>query len=204
MVRDLNKEEAEIRNGNRFIRETQGTGVFPRDVDRLFRKYANLRHKVYNTNKDAFADEATRRELRSYIDEQFVKLTKEYDINGAVDFPFYIKKMLNLRVSGSFVKSTSRGYKRERLGSKAEDIYGLLPDDVQTSRAIEDSELIDELLTSANFTELEVDIFTQLTQGRVKERELTKELAEKHNISLKATKEAIKDVKDYLSLKLRK
>ena len=204
MTRDLNKEEAEIRNGNRFVREVHGTGVFPRDVDRLFLKYANLRHKVYNTHKDSFADDATRKELQSYIDEQFVKLTKEYDINGEVVFPGYIKKALNLRVRHSFVKGRFRDTTRERLGSEENEIEGMLADDVRSAREIEDSELIDDLLTGASFSVLELDIFTQLVQGKIKERVLVKELAEKHGLPIKTVKDSVKDVKDYLALKLKK
>lgn len=204
MTRDLYKEEAEIRNGNRYVREVHGTGVFPRDVDRLFRKYANLRHKVYNTHKDSFADVATRKELQSYIDEQFVRLTKEYDINGEVDFSGYIKKALNLRVRHSFVKGRFRDSTRERLASEENEIEGLLADDMSSTQTIEDKELVDALLTGATFTPLELDVFSQLVKGKVKERTLVKELAEKHNLPVKIVKESVKDVKDYLVLKLKK
>ena len=116
MARDVEKEQSMIRNGNRYVREQEGTGVFVRDVDRLYVQYTNLRHKVYNSYKDNFSDEATQQELKSYIDEQFVKLTKEYEINGDIDFPGYIKRMLNQRVRGTILKNKFRDNNRERLG----------------------------------------------------------------------------------------
>lgn len=203
MSRDLKKEQVEIRNGNRFVTEVHGTGVFPRDTDRLFRQYANLRHKVYNTHKDSFNSEATRKELRSYIDEQFVKLTKEYDINGEVDFPGYIKKALNLRVRHSFVKGKFRDTTRERLGSEDNEIEGLLAEDLQSTQLIEDAELIDELLSSANFSDLELAVFQSLLKSNLKEKELVKELASEYNVSFKAVRDSVKNVKEYLALKLR-
>lgn len=203
MSRDLNREKAEIRNGNRFVTEVHGTGVFPRDVDRLFQQYANLRHKVYNTHKDSFNSEATRKELRSYIDEQFVKLTKEYDINGEVDFPGYIKKALNLRVRHSFIKGRFRDNARERLGSEENEIEGLLSNDIQSAREIEDSELIDSLLTGANFSSLEIDILLCLVKGTTKEKDFVRELATKYNVSLKSVRESVKNVKEYVLLHLQ-
>src|SRR5690606_39735877 len=65
----------------------------------------------------SFADDATRRELRSYIDEQFVKLVKEYDINNPVDFPGYIDKKLKLRVKQTFIKNQFRSEER-RVGKE--------------------------------------------------------------------------------------
>ncbi len=201
MVRDLNKEKTEIRNGNRFVTEVKGTGVFPRDVDRLFLQYANLRNKVYNVNKDLFFDEATRKELRSYIDEQFVKLTKEYHINGEVDFAGYIKKSLNLRVRHSFVKSRFRDNSRERLGSEDDEIELLLSASEANPTEIEDAELIDSLLTDASFSPLELEVFTLMVQGKVKEKEISR-LITAEDVSQKAIREAIRNVKDYLILKL--
>jgi len=65
-------------NGNRFLTNTDAhTGVFLRDVDKLFVQYKNLRMSVYNQYKGYLPDAATRAELWSYISEQFVRLVKE-------------------------------------------------------------------------------------------------------------------------------
>ena len=102
------------------------------------------------------------------------------------------------------MKGRFRDTTRERLGSEENEIEGMLADDVRSAREIEDSELIDDLLTGASFSVLELDIFTQLVQGKIKERVLVKELAEKHGLPIKTVKDSVKDVKDYLVLKLKK
>lgn len=130
MVRDLNKEAKKIRNGNRFVEESEGKGVFSRDVDRLFLEYTNLRKKIYNMHAGAFNDEATKEELRSYIDEQFIKLVKEYDINSPVDFPGYINKKLKLRVKQTFVKNKFKERGREKLMSKDDGVSMLLDNQI--------------------------------------------------------------------------
>ncbi|AXY05416.1 hypothetical protein [Enterococcus phage EFLK1] len=202
MSRDVQKEEKEIRNGNRFITETHGKGVFPRDVDRLYHKYSNLRYKVYNTHKDSFNSEASRKELKSYIDEQFIKLTKEYDINGEVDFPGYIKKALNLRVRHSYVKGRFRDTARERLGTQDNEVELLLGIDDSSQADIEDAELIESLLSKANFSEIELAVFQQLIQGTVRDARIITELSEKYGVSKKAVKDAIKNVREFVLINL--
>lgn len=203
MSRDINTEEQEIRNGNRFIKEVHGTGVFSRDVDRLYHRYANLRYRVYNNNKNYFRDEVSRRELRSYIDEQFIKLTKEYDINGEVDFPGYIKKSLNLRVRHSFVKGKFRDNSRERLSSLDDEIEQLLGVDCNSQNHIEDIELVEFLLSQAKFNQLELAVFTKLLLTNTKDTEIVKELSSKYNVSLKTVRDAIRDVREYVKLTLQ-
>lgn len=203
LSRDLSKEEREIRNGNRFITEVHGKGVFPRDVDRLYHRYANLRYKVYNTHKDSFRSEASRKELRSYIDEQFIKLTKEYDINGEVDFPGYIKKALNLRVRHSFVKGRFRDSARERLGAEDNEIETLLGTDTSSQEEIEDAELIDDLLSKAKFSPVELAVFSYLLRGKVKDANIIKEVSAKYKVSQKSVRDAIKNVREYVALNLK-
>jgi hypothetical protein len=43
------------------------------------------------------ANQADREELMSSIDHMFIQLVNEYNPNRGVDFPYYIKKMLELR-----------------------------------------------------------------------------------------------------------
>lgn len=202
MVRDINEESKEIRNGNRFVKEEHGSGVFPRDVDRLFVKYSNLRHKVYNTHKNSFPDEATRRELMSYINEQFVKLTKEYDINGYVDFPGYIKKALNLRVRYSFVKGRFRDKGREFLGTEDDEVEGMLSEDVHSTEAIEERELLEYLMSGTNFNEMELYILQALIGGRAKEKGLAKSIANTFGTSISEAKRELTEIQNYIWYKL--
>lgn len=93
-------DKRKIRNGNKYIKDDAGEGVFSRDPDRLYREYANLRYSIYDSWKRNFNSEAGREELMSHIDEQFIRLVREYDITSEVDFPGYIKAKLNRRVIG--------------------------------------------------------------------------------------------------------
>lgn len=202
-MRKVDEEEKMIRNGNRFITEEKGRGVFPRDVDRLFQQYANLRHKVYNTNKEVFRDEATRQELKSYIDEQFVKLAKEYEINGEVDFPGYIKKALNLRVKHSFIKGRFRDNSREKLGTEENTVEDMLTQDTTSYVDTEERELIDYLLDGASFSNIEMDLLYGLLMGKETERDLIYHLAKKYDMQVKEVKPYLKELREYVVLKLQ-
>lgn len=63
----------------------------------LYKKYELLRKAVYKKFKDKMTNDADREELWSTIGEIFLKLVAEFDPNRGVDFPYYIKRMLNLR-----------------------------------------------------------------------------------------------------------
>lgn len=63
----------------------------------LFKKYEPLRRAIYNKFKDRMANQADREELQSEIDMIFLALVSEYNPNLGVDFPYYIKRMIELR-----------------------------------------------------------------------------------------------------------
>jgi RNA polymerase sigma factor (sigma-70 family) len=63
----------------------------------LFDKYEPLRRAVYKKFKDKMMNNADREELWSTIGEIFLQLVSEFDPNRGVDFPYYIKRMLDLR-----------------------------------------------------------------------------------------------------------
>lgn len=88
---------------------------FDRDVDRLLLQYRNLRNSMYLQYNRALTGEASKKELESYIDEQFIRLVKEYDINGEVDFPMYVKTKLQGRVGRVFINRKRRDKSREIL-----------------------------------------------------------------------------------------
>ncbi|AYP68644.1 RNA polymerase sigma factor, sigma-70 family [Exiguobacterium phage vB_EalM-132] len=64
----------------------------------LFDKYELLRLSVFKKFRNHMANEEDKNELRSAIDMCFLQLVDEYNPNVEVDFPYYIKKMLELRV----------------------------------------------------------------------------------------------------------
>jgi len=63
----------------------------------LYKKYEPLRKAIFKKFKDKMANQADREDLLSTIDHIFLQLVNEYDPNRGVDFPYYIKRMLDLR-----------------------------------------------------------------------------------------------------------
>lgn len=64
----------------------------------LYTKYEPLRRATFKKFKDMMANDQDRQDLMSNIDQMFLQLVSEYDPNRGVDFPYYIKKMLDLRI----------------------------------------------------------------------------------------------------------
>lgn len=95
----------------------------PREVEQLYKQYSKLRHKIVRDEMSRFTyrdsetgrvvyDKAQVDDLKSYVDYQFVKLTKEYNPNSGVDFPGYIKSKLKLRTAHSYIKRKYDHYYR--------------------------------------------------------------------------------------------
>lgn len=64
----------------------------------LYHKYKPLRMSVFQNYMNSMNSQADKSDLLGVIDMIFLQLVKEYDPTRGVDFPLYIKKMLNLRV----------------------------------------------------------------------------------------------------------
>ena len=202
MARDVEKEQSMIRNGNRYVREQEGTGVFVRDVDRLYVQYTNLRHKVYNSYKDNFSDEATQQELKSYIDEQFVKLTKEYEINGDIDFPGYIKRMLNQRVRGTFLKNKFRDNNRERLGKEENEVEFLMGYSSEIDPDVAFRELVEEVFSDVHLSDIERAILNLWINTDLKDREVIIQVTSEQAVSVQAVQLAMKELRIFVMAKL--
>lgn len=202
LARDVEKEQSMIRNGNRYVREQEGTGVFVRDVDRLYVQYTNLRHKVYNSYKDNFSDEATQQELKSYIDEQFVKLTKEYEINGDIDFPGYIKRMLNQRVRGTFLKNKFRDNNRERLGKEENEVELLMGYSSEIDPDVAFRELVEEVFSDVHLSDIERVILNLWINTDLKDREVIIQVTSEQAVSVQAVQLAMKELRIFVMAKL--
>lgn len=63
----------------------------------LYEKYEPLRKSLFSKFSRMMTNYADREDLMSSIDQIFLQLVKEYDPNRGVDFPYYIKRMLDLR-----------------------------------------------------------------------------------------------------------
>src|SRR5699024_11500089 len=91
---------------------------FERELDSLLNRYKKLRWSLYHKYAGILSNDFERQELREYIDEQFIKLVKEYNIRSKVDFPGYIKAKLTLRVQNSYVKKNEKYKRTEIIGKK--------------------------------------------------------------------------------------
>jgi RNA polymerase sigma factor (sigma-70 family) len=68
-----------------------------RDVEKLLEDYKPLILSVYKRLHPMFSNKEDKEDLMSQIRLLFVNLVCEYDPRRGVDFPFYIKRMLELR-----------------------------------------------------------------------------------------------------------
>lgn len=203
MSRDVDKEQELIRTGNRFVTEVgSSTGVFPRDVDTLFIRYENLRNKIYSQYSSMYSDSVTKSELRSYIDEEFVKLCKEYEINGEVDFPYYIKTKLTARVKGTFNSGTIRTRKREPLGAIESEVENMLDDNVSPYATVDFQELVDSLTEGVSLSPMEQEILSVMVTGEWTVKQLVADNTAKYDVSKKQVQETIADIKELVAHKL--
>lgn len=77
----------------------------------LYHKYELLRKAVFSKHKDQMPNRSDKEDLMSTIDAIFMQLVSEYNPNLGVDFPYYIKKMLELRTYhyvSKFLKTLNR------------------------------------------------------------------------------------------------
>lgn len=205
MVRDLEKEDMKIRNGNRYVVDDSGRGSFPRDYDRLFLEYTNLRKRIYAEHRSAFSDTHMQNELSSYIDEQFIKLVKEYEVNSPVDFPGYIKKKLGLRVSESFMKSKFKDMNREKVMKEDYTLDQLLEDQEDVSVGnMDDIDLMSYVFSdTSQFTAIEMTIIKLLLSTKYTEKQVISMAAKEHKRDPGETGRILKDLQEYIKNKIR-
>lgn len=189
-----------------MVSTEETTGVFIRDVDKLFHQYRNLRMSVYNTYKGYLsADPVTQDELRSYIDEQFIRLVKEYDIGSDVDFPGYIKIKLHSRVKNSFIKSVFRDKQRVFVTKNSFDVSNLIEQNPCNDEELDYYVVLEYAIGGFNLTHIEKEVLyyllQELTDPQI-EREI-RELHPRERLSSATIREIIKDMQDILKTKLQ-
>lgn len=205
MGRNPEREKENLLNGNRFVQNTgEETGVFLRDVDKLFHQYHNLRVSLYNTYKGYMPDAVSQTELMSYIDEQFIRLVKEYSINSEVDFPGYCKIKLTNRVKHSFLKSHFRDRQRVFVTRNDFDVTNLLEKVPGVDEELDYYEALEYALSGLTLSYLEKEvlflILKELSDVQI-EREIRKRYPERA-VSSSAIRDTIKDMQDLLRTRL--
>lgn len=206
MTRDIKKEQEQILNGNRYLVNTnEATGVFLRDVDKLMHQYRNLRMSVYNQFKEYMPDPISQSELRSYIDEQFVRLVKEYDINGPVDFPGYIKTKLTYRVKHSYIKGEYRDRQRVFVPRNEFDVSNLIERNPVRDEELDYYEALEYALNNVKLTELEKEILfcilQEMTVAQIESK--VKKSHTRERLSSATIRETIEEMQIFLKTKLK-
>lgn len=74
------------------------------DPEYLYEKYEPLRKAVFARSVSKMSSSSDRQDLVGIIDEIFFQLVREFNPHMGVDFPYYIKKMLGLRVYHQITK----------------------------------------------------------------------------------------------------
>lgn len=181
------------------------TGVFLRDVDKLMHQYRNLRMSVYNQYKDYLSDPVSQSELNSYINEQFIRLVKEYDINGPVDFPGYIKTKLNYRVKHSYIKGEYRDRQRVFVPKNEFDVSNLIERNPFRDEELDYYEALEYALDDVELNELEKEILFYILQ-EMTDAQIEKKVKKNHSnekISSAAIRDILKNMQTFLRTKLK-
>lgn len=184
---------------NRYVDDHTSKVTFRRDVDRLFLEYTNLRMYLYNTYRSNFTNYETQQELLSYINEQFVKLTKEYDIHGPVDFPGYIKTKLTLRVRQVFVNNHFRDKARESVPRDENFIENILEADTAVEgTSIDDYDFLNYVFRNVKLNDLETFIIDKWLGPPITNVQLIREAVEKFGYSKGEVTKEICELKEFI------
>lgn len=192
-----------VYSGNRYVYSGEGNApIFERDVDKLYVQYENLRMNVfYNYRKNFENDYATQQELKSYIDEQFIILVKEYDINSKVDFPGYIKTKLYARVSQSFVRGRHRDAGREVLERENYQIQDMLDDYHYRHEDYSMELLLEDIFRNREVTELEESILNMWADLE-SDTAISRELSKVYDITQREVTEAMECLREDIKERL--
>lgn len=160
----------------------------PRDPEKLLKQYQPLINSVFGQYKGNFSrsigvnsymqgargqtnqdipDLAAQADLKSYIDEQFVRLVKEYDPNGGVDFPGYIYAKLSRRVLGSYIHGRNRDNERESVGLTDNEVENMLSKSIDYNHEQMLAQVIEDVMSSLDNT-VDQYIFHLLTNQNKK------------------------------------
>lgn len=189
-------------NGTRYIIDVDGIPIdFERDIDKLLEKYKNFRWSLYHKYAGILSNDAEREELREYIDEQFIKLVKEYDIHSKVDFPGYIKAKLTLRVRNSYIKKTQK-YKNTEMIGKTDYTVESLTESINTG--LEESELFSYVFDDVEFTELQSELLKELlvNNAMADDTYIVSQVAEKFQVKRAEVVKELTELRDYVRFKV--
>ncbi|GLI90882.1 sigma-70 family RNA polymerase sigma factor [Bacillus subtilis] len=116
-----------------------------RDINELLVNYKPLILTVYKKYNPIFPRMKDKEDLMSEINTIFTQLVWEYKPRRGVDFPFYIKKMLEWRTYHYVTKQIKRNDKEVIVGSLTNDKVSL--GDSRDSTLLEELELIENVMS---------------------------------------------------------
>lgn len=115
IIKNHNTKSTNVFNsiGDYYSPDTLTNITFVRDPEKLLVQYSNLIKSVFKKYNKYWTSLEDKKELYSYIVDTFIRLVYEYDINSGVDFPGYVKRLLETRVVHSY--SLPEKEKRQRF-----------------------------------------------------------------------------------------
>ncbi|AAX92353.1 RNA polymerase sigma factor [Staphylococcus phage Twort] len=171
-----------------------------RDVDTLLYKYKNLRWSLYHRYAGVLSNESERQELQEYIDEQFIKLVKEYNIRSGVDFPGYIKSKLTLRVRNSYVKKNKKYKKTELLGNKDNTVEMLSE---QLVSGVNESDVISYVFEGVEFNDIQkLLLYYLLDDGYHEDSAIIRLVSEELAVQRKEVSKELEELRTYIKFKI--
>lgn len=191
-----------MNNGNRYVIDTEGLShELDRDIDKLMHNYKNLRYALYYRFANQMDSYVKKEELLEYINEQFIKLVKEYNIHSEVDFPYYIKSKLTMRVRNSYVKKN-----RDRDSNV---VFGNDDDTLETIIESSDSDLymndlVSYLFDGVDFTEVESELLHEIftNDENVDDPIIVSTVASRMEVPRKDVTRTLTELKDFIRFKL--
>lgn len=150
-----------------------------RDVERLLVDYKPLILSIYKRFHPMFNVKEDKEDLMAQIQSLFAKLVYEYDVRRGVDFPYYIKRMLELR---------TYHYVTKQLQIKNKEVlsHSFTNDEVSYGIGLDGQEEMEALLKMMSWD----DSFTlgkkqrRLFIGLVVEHKTLRELAEEEGVDV--------------------
>lgn len=191
-----------MNNGNRYVIDTEGVKHdLNRDIDKLMHNYRNLRYALYYRYSNHMDNYVKKEELLEYINEQFIKLVKEYNIHSEVDFPYYIKSKLTMRVRNSYVKKNKDRDANVVFGNDNDTLETIIE---SNGSELGMSDLVSYLFEGIEFTDIENELLIQIltNEENIDDPNIVSKVAHKLEIPRKEVTRTLTELKDFIRFKL--
>ncbi|BCK59842.1 sigma factor [Staphylococcus phage vB_SauH_DELF3] len=150
----------QVNNGHRYIIDLD---VIPtdlrRDFNMLLTRYKNLSWSLFHRYSRGMTHLFVQEEVRRWVDDQFIKLVKEYDVQSKVATPGYIKTKLSLRVKEGYVKKNNKYKHTVPVGVTLYTVEYVTP---QLNVGLEENELLKRVFDDTKLTEVQSELLKEL------------------------------------------